>query len=44
MWDFVCSLLQQPQRIEAELDRLIEEEENAAQGGPSKNPNSGHEE
>ncbi len=38
-------LLQQPQRIEAGLNSLIEEEESAPRKGtPSKNPNSGHEE
>ena len=36
VWDFVSSLLQQPQRIKAGLDRLIEEEESGAQGDPKQ--------
>lgn len=37
VWDFVYGLLQQPERIKAGLDRLIEEEEHGgAQGDPER--------
>jgi hypothetical protein len=36
VWEFVSSLLQDPQRIRAGMDRLIEQERSTKRGDPSE--------
>jgi hypothetical protein len=36
VWDLVLSLLRDPERLRAALDKLIEEERNAHQGDPER--------